>query len=179
MEAMEIAKNAKLVVLKDGRRVSIRSYRPADKEELVSMYASLSQESLRWSMPPYDRQRIEWWTSNLENRIILIAQDQNRIVGHLKISIGTSPRFREMGDLFIYLNQAYQNVGLGAALMSEGIASARERHLHRIELTVVADNHRAIRLYEKVGFQREGLKRENYLGEDGKYHDEIIMGILL
>ena len=117
---MEIAKNAKLVVLKDGRRISIRSYRPADKEELVSMYASLSQESLRWSMPPYDRQRIEWWTSNLENRIILIAQDQNRIVGHLQISIGTSPRFREMGDLFIYLNQAYQNVGLGAALMRRG-----------------------------------------------------------
>ncbi len=56
---------------------------------------------------------------------------------------------------------------------------ARERRLHRVELTVVADNHRAIRLYEKVGFQREGLKRENYLGEDGKYHDEIIMGILL
>jgi len=34
-------------------------------------------------------------------------------------------------------------------------------------------------LYEKVGFQREGVKRENYLGEDGKYHDEVEMGILL
>src|SRR2546429_6599184 len=176
---MKAEKKANLVFLKEGRRVSFRPCRPADKEELVSMYASLSQESLRWSMPPYDRQRIEWWTSNLENRIILIAQDQNRIVGHLQISIGTSPRFREMGDLFIYLNQAYQNVGLGAALMNQAITLARERRLHRVELTVVADNHRAIRLYEKVGFQREGLKRENYLGEDGKYHDEIIMGILL
>ncbi len=63
--------------------------------------------------------------------------------------------------------------------MNQAITLARERRLHRVELTVVADNHRAIRLYEKVGFQREGLKRENYLGEDGKYHDEIIMGILL
>jgi len=84
-----------------------------------------------------------------------------------------------MGDLFIYLHQEYQNVGLGTALMNQAITLARERRLHRVELTVVADNHRAIRLYEKVGFQREGLKRENYLGEDGKYHDEIIMGILL
>jgi len=84
-----------------------------------------------------------------------------------------------MGDLFVYIHQEYQNVGLGAALMSQAIALARERRLHRVELTVVADNHRAIRLYEKVGFQREGLKRENYLGEDEKYHDEIIMGILL
>jgi len=84
-----------------------------------------------------------------------------------------------MGDLFVYIHQEYQNVGLGAALMNQAIALARERRLHRVELTVVADNHRAIRLYEKVGFQREGLKRENYLGEDEKYHDEIIMGILL
>lgn len=143
------------------------------------MYASLSQESLRWSMPPYNRQRIERWTSDLENNIILIARDENRVAGHLQILIGTSPRFQEMGDLFIYLHQDYQNAGLGAALMHEAIASARQRGLHRVELTVVADNHRAIRLYEKVGFQREGLKRENYQGEDGKYHDEVVMGILL
>lgn len=143
------------------------------------MYAGLSQESLQWSMPPYNRQRIERWTSNPESSIILIALDNGRVVGHLQISIGLSPRFREMGDLFIYLHQDYQNIGLGAALMREGIKIARERHLHRVELTVVADNSRAIRLYEKVGFQREGLKRENYQGEDGKYHDEIVMGILL
>jgi len=84
-----------------------------------------------------------------------------------------------MGDLFIYLHQDYQNLGLGAALMSEGLRLARERRMHRIELTVIAENHRAIRVYEKLGFQREGVKRENYLGEDGKYYDEIIMGILL
>src|SRR5437667_10809661 len=63
--------------------------------------------------------------------------------------------------------------------MNQAITLARERPLHRVQLTVVADNHRAIRLYEKVGFQREGLKRENYLGEDGKCHDEVEMGILL
>ena len=130
-------------------------------------------------MPPYNRQRIEHWTSNRENSIVLVAQDGGRIVGHLQISIGTSPRFREMGDLFVYLHQDYQNAGLGAALMREGIRIARQRRLHRIELTVVADNSRAIHLYENVGFQREGLKRENYQVENGKYHDEIIMGILL
>jgi RimJ/RimL family protein N-acetyltransferase len=176
---LETVTDEKQLVLKDERRVSLRPYRPSDKEGLVSMYSSLSQESLRWSMPPYNRERIEWWTTNLENRIILIAHDGERIVGHLQISIGTSPRFREMGELIIYLHQEFQNLGLGAAMMKEGIGLARERGLHRVELGVIADNHRAIRLYEKVGFRREGVKRENYLGEDGRYHDEIIMGILL
>jgi RimJ/RimL family protein N-acetyltransferase len=169
----------KPATLKDGRRLSLRSYKPSDTEGLVSMYAGLSQESLRWSMPPYNRARIERMTSDLENRIIILAFDGQRVVGHLQISLATNPRFRGTGDLFIYLHQDFQNAGLGSALMNEGIASARARRVHRIELTVVADNLRAIRLYQKVGFQREGVKRENYLAEDGKYHDEVEMGILL
>jgi RimJ/RimL family protein N-acetyltransferase len=171
--------DGKFVSLKDGRRVKIRTYRPSDKEKLVSMYEGLSKESLRWSMPPYNRERIERMTSDLENRIIVLGFEGERVVGHLQISLATNARFRGTGELFIYLHQDFQNAGLGAALMTEGIAQARTRCLHRVELTVVAENHRAIRLYEKIGFQREGLKRENYLGEDGKYHDEVEMGILL
>jgi len=130
-------------------------------------------------LPPYNRARIERWTSDLENSIMLLALDGRRVVGHLKISISTWSRFLGIGDLFIYLHQDYQNVGLGTALMREALLQARNRHLHRVELTVVADNLPGIRLYEKVGFQREGVKRENFLGDDGKYHDEIVMGILL
>ena len=65
MKNLETATKTQPVVLKDGRRVGIRLYRPSDKEQLISMYAGLSQEALRWSMPPYNRQRIERWTSNM------------------------------------------------------------------------------------------------------------------
>lgn len=167
------------ILLKDGRRVVLQPYKESDKEDLVQMYSELSDESLRWSMPPYNRQRIERWTANLENSIILIARDKRRIVGHLQISSGTSPRFCEMGDLFIYLHQDFQNVGLGAALIRRGLKVAKNRRLHRVELTVVADNQRGVHLYEKMGFLKEGLKRENYRAEDGTYHDEVVMGILI
>lgn len=143
------------------------------------MYAGLSQESLRWAMPPYNRERIERMTSDPENKIILVALYNDRIVGHMQIVVATNARFRGIGELFIYLHQEFQNVGLGTALMQAGLNLARARKLHRVELTVVADNLRGVRSYEKVGFQREGVKRENYLGEDGTYHDEIVMGILL
>ncbi|HEX4921673.1 MAG TPA: GNAT family N-acetyltransferase [Candidatus Bathyarchaeia archaeon] len=171
--------SGKPAILKDGRRVQVRDYSPHDKEALISMYASLSQESLRWSLPPYNRARIERWISNPENSIILLVVDGDRVVGHLQISVGTSSRFLGIGELFVYLHQDYQNVGLGKVLMDEALSQARRRHLHRIELTVVTDNERGIHLYEKAGFQREGVKRENFMGDDGKYHDEVVMGILL
>jgi hypothetical protein len=136
------------VVLKNGKTLRLGTYRPEDKEGLVSMYASMSPEAIKWGLPPYDRARIERWTSDLANRIILIARLEEKIVGHLQ-------------------------------MMKKAIELAKERGFHRIGLTVVADNHRAIKVYEKVGFKKEGIARETFYGDDHRYHDEVEMGLLL
>lgn len=49
--------------------------------------------------------------------------------------------------------------------------------LHRIELGVYAFNPRAIRAYEKVGYKREGTRREA-LFRDGKWIDSHTMALL-
>jgi RimJ/RimL family protein N-acetyltransferase len=49
--------------------------------------------------------------------------------------------------------------------------------LHRIELGVYDFNPRAQRVYEKVGFRREGVRRDA-LCWDGEWHDEILMALL-
>lgn len=50
-------------------------------------------------------------------------------------------------------------------------------NLHRIELNVFDYNERAIRCYEKVGFQREGVQRDA-LFYNHQYHDSILMSVL-
>lgn len=50
-------------------------------------------------------------------------------------------------------------------------------NLHRIELQVYSFNKRAIHVYEKLGFKREGVLRD-YLYFDNEYHDAIVMSIL-
>ncbi|HSH03060.1 MAG TPA: GNAT family protein [Anaerolineae bacterium] len=50
-------------------------------------------------------------------------------------------------------------------------------NLHRVELEVYAFNARAAHVYEKVGFRREGVRREVLLW-DGEYYDAIVMGLL-
>ena len=52
-----------------------------------------------------------------------------------------------------------------------------ELNLHRISLTVFAQNPRGIRSYEKCGFRHEGRTRE-FLLRDGQRSDMLIMGIL-
>jgi RimJ/RimL family protein N-acetyltransferase len=169
------------VSLKDGRTVDLRTYLQEDKEQLVSFYARLSPETLRWSLPPYDRRKIERWTSNLEDTVVLLAFQQNRVVGNLNVFLQRSwaQRLKGNGELIIYLHQDFQGVGLGTAMMREGIDLSRRKGLHRLSLSVIADNLNATKLYEKVGFQHEGSRREDYLGEDGRYHDVVEMGLLL
>ncbi|MBR3507285.1 MAG: UDP-4-amino-4,6-dideoxy-N-acetyl-beta-L-altrosamine N-acetyltransferase [Lachnospiraceae bacterium] len=52
-----------------------------------------------------------------------------------------------------------------------------ELKLHRIYLTVMADNVPAISTYEKVGFIKEGIMRDGFLRYDG-YVDIVMMAML-
>lgn len=52
-----------------------------------------------------------------------------------------------------------------------------EMKLHRLFLRVYADNHQAIKSYEKAGFEREALLRDDVCIE-GSYRDIVLMGIL-
>ncbi|MGW2488692.1 GNAT family N-acetyltransferase [Streptomyces sp. NPDC001606] len=49
--------------------------------------------------------------------------------------------------------------------------------LHRVQLEVYAHNTRARRVYEKVGFVTEGVRREFAL-RDGEWADEVMMAVL-
>src|SRR3712207_195225 len=49
--------------------------------------------------------------------------------------------------------------------------------LHRITLTVVADNAPARHIYRKVGFVEEGRLRQTFRHE-GRWHDKLVMGLL-
>lgn len=68
--------------------------------------------------------------------------------------------------------------GYGTEAMQLALAFAfDELNLHRIQLSVFAYNERAIALYEKLGFVREGTYRE-HLRRDGQFYDMFLYGLL-
>jgi RimJ/RimL family protein N-acetyltransferase len=52
-----------------------------------------------------------------------------------------------------------------------------ELNLNRVQLTVNADNPRAVRAYQKAGFQEEGRAREAFF-RDGRWQDMLYMAVL-
>ena len=67
--------------------------------------------------------------------------------------------------------------GIGRRLIGQTLARAREAGFVRTELAVRADNFRAVSLYEKHGFVREGVLRAAAC-VDGAYQDTIVMAII-
>ena len=75
---------------------------------------------------------------------------------------------------FLFIaGRIYGAEALGLALQF----AFQELNLHRVQLTVFSYNQRAIALYEKLGFQREGIFRE-HLERDGTRFDMYLYGIL-
>ncbi|MBV4420365.1 GNAT family N-acetyltransferase [Clostridium tyrobutyricum] len=73
-----------------------------------------------------------------------------------------------------------QNRGLGIGTEAFNLTMEfgfEELNLHRIQLTVLSYNTPAIKLYEKLGFKREGVYRE-FIHRDNKRYDMYLYGIL-
>ncbi|MBL8771418.1 MAG: GNAT family N-acetyltransferase, partial [Phenylobacterium sp.] len=76
------------------------------------------------------------------------------------------------------VHDAFAGRGVGTALMAAVVDLAdRWWNVRRLELNVYADNARAIALYERFGFAREGLLRD-YAWRDGAYVDSLAMARL-
>ncbi|MBN1178380.1 MAG: GNAT family N-acetyltransferase [Anaerolineae bacterium] len=72
----------------------------------------------------------------------------------------------------------YWGQGYGHEAMQLTLAYAfQELNLHRVQLTVFSYNPRAIAMYEKLGFRREGTFRE-FMERDGQRHDMHLYGLL-
>jgi putative acetyltransferase len=70
--------------------------------------------------------------------------------------------------------------GAGSRMMVEVLAKIKEMGYTRVELTVGTENKRAIRLYERAGFENEGrLKNYSFLKKENRYIDEYVMGLII
>jgi len=85
---------------------------------------------------------------------------------------------RKTAVFYLYLLPAYWGRGIGMLAMEHLEREARNRGLHRLECVVAAGNGRAIRLYQKCGFSREGIRRDAFF-DSGQYEDLVMMAKLL
>ncbi|WP_167629015.1 GNAT family N-acetyltransferase [Listeria valentina] len=112
-----------------------------------------------------------------ENGILLGAKVQNQIIGFISAQTSKLAKIKHTGYLVIGVRKKFQKNGIATKLFEELFTWARNRGIRRLELTVITANLPAIKLYEKLGFQKEGLKKEA-IYMNNRYYDEFYMAKL-
>ncbi len=166
------------VTLKDGKTVDLVSLSPGDTDRLLGMLSLMSDEALRWSMTPYKREWIDRWL-NTPSLIQLAAEYAGEIIGFVCIEAYTHPRRRGIGYLGTYFHKDYTGIGLENTMLECVLESARREGVHKVDAGAVVDDEYTISLLKGFGFEIEGRKRDDFLGDEGRYYDVIVIGRVL
>lgn len=159
--------------------LQIRRAEPDDCDAIYEMFTAptVYEGTLQLPYPSRDywRKRI----AEAEGSYNLVAVSGEHVIGMLGVkTFPNVPRRRHVGHIGISVSETWQGKGVGKALMQAGIDLADNwLNLKRIELEVYADNEAAIRLYERFGFEREGVMRQHAF-RNGQYVDSIMMARL-
>jgi len=107
-----------------------------------------------------------------------VALDNQQVIGWCDIFPHEKESFAHVGRLGMGMLRDYRGQGIGQHLAERAIAQAKGIGLERIELDVYASNEAAIRLYGKLGFVVEGIKKKARK-LDGVYDDVLVMALLI
>ena len=151
--------------------------RPATDGDITRIHEILSE-------PGVER----WWGQKTRAKCEELLREEG--VDSFMVEVGEDA----IGFIQCYEEQEemYHHAGIDIALsdswhgQGHGADAVRTlaRHLiddrghHRLIIDPAADNHVAIRCYEKVGFRPVGIMRRYERGLDGTFHDGLLMDLL-
>lgn len=114
---------------------------------------------------------------------VALAVARGEPIGWVELHRGGSRRLAHVAVLTVAVAPGWRGRGVGTALMEAARHWAVARRLRKLQLHVRAGNAGAIALYRRLGYEVEGVLREQVavapLGGGPAYEDEWIMSLRL
>jgi putative acetyltransferase len=164
--------------------VLVRPAEPRDAEALVELGRDVGAEPEGWLITtgawrtPGEERRYLKALRRWEHAAVFVAEEDERVVGRLSVARDQHPASVHVADLGLMVAADRRRRGIGRALLVAAVDWARAAGVTKLELHVFPWNEPAIRLYERFGFEREGVRRGHYL-RDGEEVDAILMAYRL
>ena len=164
--------------------IEIRSLQPGDADGFWRFLNELDSETEYMMYEPGERAQCSSPESTAARLRGALAQGSDLLLGAFDAGPPVGYLWAERGALRRVAHTAYIVTGVLAAYRGRGIGTAfferlddwaRTSGLSRLELTVECTNEAAIRLYRRIGFAVEGVRRKS-MCVDGAFVDEYYMG---
>jgi aminoglycoside 6'-N-acetyltransferase len=152
-------------------RVALRPIDPADQPTLQAIHEA--PEVARW----WGRMAEDFPFDEPESTRFAVLVE-GAVAGLVQFSEESEPDFRHACvDLFIDPRLHGQGVGTEALVVVVRHLIDNRGH-HRITIDPAADNHAAIRSYEKAGFSPVGVMRSAWCDPEGAWRDVLLMELV-
>ena len=174
---------SKQIVLKDGRTATLRHGVEADGSAVFENFNLTHGETdYLLSYPDENSFTAEQEGKFLkrkaesDNEVEIIALVDGRVAGTAGVdAIGGKYKLRHRAEFGISVLKEYWGLGIGRALLDACIKCAKEAGYAQLELTVVAENTRAIALYQKAGFVEYGRNPRGFNSRIGGFQEVVYM----
>jgi len=174
------------VLLRSGEQLIIRHAQQSDApminaylRQVADETTFLSFDSSEWTKSDEEEASSIQDYIDTENMVYYIAMIDDAIVAHINASGSHKKRLCHNVVFGLSVVEMHWHKGIATILINELIGWSRSNPIvKKISLMVSDQNKRAIRLYEKFGFEHEGrLRNDNYV--NGAYYDGLCMGMWL
>lgn len=160
-----------------GELVTLRPVRPDDRAALVEVLSDPSVVAV-WDTRGPQRSADELIEGD-EDWLVWAIEVDGRFAGSVQASEEVEDADYRHAGIDIFLSSGFQGRGIGPdAVRTVARYLIEVRGHHRLTIDPAADNARAIRTYEKVGFRPVGVMRQYERGQDGTFHDGLLMDML-
>ena len=178
--------------LPSGERAILRPASVADAPKMVALDRALAEDGRGMVITPDQVRTVDEEARRIDSMyrdwsadratLFLVAElegEADRAVGSGQLNQLTPARCEHVGILSVGVHPDYQRRGIGRAIIERLVEHARSCGLERLELYTMADNARAIALYQSLGFEHEGTRVRFVRREDGSYMDDLVMARFL
>jgi RimJ/RimL family protein N-acetyltransferase len=162
--------------------VRVRPAVPGDAARLVALASAVAGEEEGWLLADShwrsageERRYVRALNRHPDAALFVAELPDGELVGRLSLMRDPHPSSPHVADLGLMVASSHRRLGIGSALMGAAETWARDAGVSKLELHVFPHNVPALALYEKLGYEREGLRLGHYKRGDGSMLDVILM----
>jgi RimJ/RimL family protein N-acetyltransferase len=170
----------KVFRVKDGRAIVVRPAGPGDLDPLLTFFNNLPEEDrmhLRVDVTERDVMKRRMLPQAHWTTVRLIGSFGDQIVAEASIARRNYGFDSHIGETRILIAEDFRSTGLAGYLGRQMIAHSIVMDLEKVEAHMMEDDIHAVRLAERIGFEREGVLKDFVKDIKGNYHDLLIMSL--
>jgi len=172
-------------LLASGEQMHIREVISDDAPVLLALFQQVARESAFLLVSPSEadrttveemKERIETYTDN-KNSLFIVAVTEKELVGGLTLMQYEWQKQEHIASLDIAVKSSHWNLGIARRLMNDVMQWLETQTVIKcIQLEVMANNEKGIRLFRNFGFHEEGRQARAIYLDHGMYEDVVLMG---